>query len=88
MIVAMFEKDYVDKSLEELIKIRNKIIREFRRYERTNVFKQPKIQNSEGIYVYTTAGPDVEYYVANENLIMITKLILQKVKEKQRDLKM
>lgn len=83
MMIPMFEADYLDKSLEELIRIRNKIIRDLRRYERTNVFKRAKIQNPEGVYVYTTPGPDVEYSIDNDNLIMITKLIKGKLQEKQ-----
>lgn len=83
MMLPMFEKDYLDKSLEELIRIRNKIIRDLRRYERSNVFKRATIQNPEGVYVYTTPGPDIEYSLNNDNLMMITRLIKDKLQEKQ-----
>ncbi len=86
MIIKMLEADYRNKSLEQLIRVRNRIIRTLRRYERTHVFKQETIANPEGVYVYATPGPDVEYYVNNENLIMITGLIEQKLKEKQQNI--
>ncbi len=88
MLLKMLEADYRNKSLEQLIRVRNRIIRDLRRYERTHVFKQETIANPEGVYVYATPGPDVEYSINNENLIMITNLINKKLQEKQQNIEL
>jgi len=76
MIVPMLESEYQNKSLEELIKIRKKLMREITKFENEYIFGKKK--PSKDLDVIQDPGEDVVYITNNMNLVMITKLIKEK----------
>lgn len=78
MVIPMFEDDYKDKSLEELIKARRKLIREMHAYENRYILKTVKIPE-EVLETVIFPTPDTIYSVDNDNLVMLTRLIKKKL---------
>lgn len=76
MVVPMIESEYKNKSLEELIKIRKKLMKEITKYENDYIFEKKKPSNE--LDVIQDPGEDVVYITNNMNLVMITKLIKEK----------
>ena len=77
MVVPMHRDDYKDKSINELIKVRDEIIEKLKYYEKKYILEEIELTKEE-IEVFVCPSPDVIYSVDNLNLIMITKLIREK----------
>lgn len=77
MVCPMFREDYENKSFEELVKERQKLIKRMLEYENTYIFesKQDDSNKLENIDLIVNPSPDVIWSVDNENLIMLTQLI-------------
>lgn len=77
MVCPMFREDYENKSFEELVKERQKLIKRMLEYENTYIFesKQDDSNKLENIDLIVSPSPDVIWSVDNENLIMLTQLI-------------
>ena len=78
MVIPMFEDDYKDKSLKELIKARRKLIRKMHVYENRYILKTVKIPE-EVLETVIFPTPDTKYSVDNDNLVMLTRLINKKL---------
>lgn len=74
MLIKRFRENYEDKSLEDLIKERNNVIKQIKEYEEKFIFDDPKY----GEVMYSKPSPKTIYSVNNEDLIMLTQLIIEK----------
>lgn len=75
MVCPMFREDYKNKSFEELVNERQKLIKRMIKYENTYIFETKK-NNSNKLKkteVIVCPSPDVIWSVDNENLIMLTQ---------------
>lgn len=70
----IFKESHRHKSLEEIIKVRDSLIREIRRYER---------DGPEDTEIAMDPGPDVVYYCNLSYLSEICGLIQEKIHEEQ-----
>ena len=83
MVCPMCREDYENKSFEELVKERQKLIKRMQKYENTYIFENEKDSSNKlkDIEVVVCPSPDVIWSVDNENLIMLTQLIEEKRQE-------
>ena len=72
----IFKESLRHKSLEEIIKVRDRLIREIRRYER---------DGPEDTEIAMDPGPDVVYYCNLSYLSEICGLIQEKIHEEQEE---
>ena len=72
----IFKESLRHESLEEIIKVRDKLIREIRRYER---------EGPEDTEITMDPGPDVVYYCNLSYLSEICGLIQEKIHEEQEE---
>lgn len=72
----IFKESHRHKSLEEIIKVRDSLIREIRRYER---------EGPEDTEITMDPGPDVVYYCNLSYLSEICDLIQEKIQEEQEE---
>jgi len=75
MIAIKLRKDYEDKTLEEIIQERNKILEQIKEYENKFVFGDPKYDE----IIYSKPSPQTIYSVNNDDLIMLTQLINERL---------
>ena len=76
MMTIMLKKDFENRSLEEIVKERNKLILELNEYEDKYIFNE-NINDNE---IVEKPSPKTIYSVKNENLIMLTELIIKKLR--------
>ncbi|MBE6152724.1 MAG: hypothetical protein E7166_00660 [Firmicutes bacterium] len=76
MLVKKFKEDYIDKSMVELVKERNKILENIKNYEDKFIFNNPNYSE----VMYSKPSPKTMYEINNEDLIMLTELIMEKNK--------
>ena len=76
MITKRFREDFENKSIEEIITERNNIIKSLNEYEEKFVFNDSKDDPS----LFLKPSPSTIYEVNNEDLIMLTELINEKIK--------
>jgi len=77
MIVPRFKKDYKGKTIQELIIERQKIMKEMSNIEEELFLTTKKVENE----MMMEPSPEVFWSVMNDDLIMITTLIIEKIKE-------
>ena len=73
MLTKMFRENYQHKTLEELVDIRREIIKKLEDYENKFIYNKP----DEG-ELFAKPSPHTIYSVSNEDLILITELIIEK----------
>lgn len=73
MVLPMLKEDYQDKTLEELVVLRNKKLEKIKDYENRFIFSKP-----DPLEVFPKPSPHTVYSMDNEDLIMLTELILEK----------
>lgn len=78
MVIPMFKEDYKNKSIKELVKERQKLIKRMIKYENTYIFETKEGDKEE---IIVCPSPEVIWSVNNENLIMLTQLIEEKRQE-------
>lgn len=78
MIAKRLRADFENKSVEEIVTERNKIIKLLNEYEEKFVFNDSKDDPS----LFVKPSPSTVYKFNNEDLIMLTELITEKIKEK------
>lgn len=79
MIAIKLRKNYEDKTLEEIIQERNKVLKEIKEYEDKFVFGEPKYDE----IIYSKPSPQTIYSVNNDDLIMLTQLINEKISKRE-----
>ena len=80
MLVPRFKKDYEEKSLEDLIKEQQSIMKRIVSFENKYILKNYKgLQNNCDILV--NPSPTVEWRVLSKDLIMLTELIDEKTRD-------
>lgn len=78
MIMPMLKEDYQNKDLSELLKARQKVMKELIRIENEDLYLYPKKDNSEPPFeakMLMNPSPDVVWNVLNEDLQMLNELI-------------
>lgn len=75
MVIPMFREDYENKTLEELIKERNQLLKSINWYEENHIISKEKKE----IEIFINPSPEVVYSIDNDNLIMLTELIKEKL---------
>ena len=78
MVIPMFIGDYIEKSLEELIKIRQELLEEMKAYEDAYILKMSNNEISDDD-ILVCPSPETIYSVNNDNLMMLTRLIEDKL---------
>ena len=71
-----FAEEHADKTYEELIEVRNELIRDIKQFE-----KNPSNEGTD--FIMICPGPDVVYQMNYEYLSKICLLIVQKFQEQQ-----
>lgn len=79
MVIPMFREDYENKSLKELTEERNNLLKSISWYEKEFILGETKKITE----IYVNPSPELVYKIDNENLIMLTELINEKLEEKQ-----
>lgn len=74
MIAYIIKKEYENKSLKELIEDRNNLLNKLKKFEDEYIFNIPEIDE------YTKPSPETIYCVNNQNLMILTELINEKIK--------
>lgn len=74
MIIPMLKENYVDKTIEELIVLRNQKLEKLKDYENKFIFSKP-----DPLELFPKPSPHTIYNMDNEDLIMLTELILEKM---------
>ena len=80
MVIPMFREEYENKSLKELIEIRRELLKSINWYEENHIIKE----HTEKPEIIVCPSPEVVYSVENDDLIMLTMLIKEKLKEKSK----
>lgn len=75
MVIPMFREDYENKTLEELIEIRNELLKSINWYEKEHICSKEKKE----VEIFVNPSPKVVYSIDNDNLIMLTELIKEKL---------
>lgn len=89
MIMPMFKEDYQDKSLKELLKIRQRIMKEIIRIENEDFYINPKTSNNKPPFepkMLMDPSPEVVWNILNEDLKMLNEIIEGHDIEKEIDL--
>ena len=82
MIVPRFKKDYEDKTIEELVKEKQSIMKDIIDFENKYILKTKKICEDPKGMIIRHPSPTTVWRVQSEDLIMITKLIDEKTRDK------
>lgn len=75
MVIPMFREDYENKTLEELIEARNELLKSINWYEKEYINSKEKKE----VEIFVNPSPEVVYSIDNDNLIMLTELIKEKL---------
>ena len=75
MVIPMFREDYENKTLEELIEARNELLKSINWYEKEYINSKEKKE----FEIFVNPSPEVVYSIDNDNLIMLTELIKEKL---------
>lgn len=75
MVAYIIKEEYENKSLKELIEDRNNLLIKLKKFEDEYIFNTPEIDE------YTKPSPETIYYVNNQNLMILTELINEKIKK-------
>lgn len=78
MIAKRLRSNFENKNLEEIVTERNKIIKSLTEYEEKFIYNDSKDDPS----LFFKPSPSTIYKFENEDLIMLTELINEKIKEK------
>lgn len=78
MITVKFRKDYENKTLEEIIEERNKVLIDIKEYEDKFIFSKP-----DPLEMFPKPSPQTIYSVNNDDLIMLTELINERLTQKK-----
>ena len=77
MIVKRFRENFENKSLAEIVAERDKIIESLKDYEEKFIYNESKNDPS----LFFKPSPATIYKIENEDLIMLTELINEKVRD-------
>ena len=77
MVIPMFREDYENKSLKELVEIRRELLKSIYWYEKEHIITD----NAKETEIIVCPSPEVVYSVENDDLIMLTLLIKEKLEE-------
>lgn len=77
MVLPMFKEDYENKSLKELVEIRKELLKSIFWYEKEHIIKE----NVKEPEIIVCPSPEVVYSVENDDLIMLTLLIKEKLEK-------
>lgn len=75
MVIPMFREDYENKTLEELIEARNELLKSINWYEKEYI----NVKEKKEVEIFVNPSPEVVYSIDNDNLIMLTELIKEKI---------
>lgn len=79
MIVPRWKEEYQDKSIEELMKEQQKVMKEIMDFENQYVLKTKPIKDPDAINWHP--APDVVWRVLSMDLVMLTQLIDEKTRD-------
>lgn len=74
MVAYIIKEEYENKSLKELIEDRNNLLIKLKKFEDEYIFNTPEIDEC------TKPSPETIYCVNNQNLMILTELINEKIK--------
>lgn len=74
MVIPMLKENYIDKTIEELVVLRNQKLEKLKDYENKFIFSKP-----DPLEMFPKPSPHTIYNMDNEDLIMLTELILEKM---------
>ena len=74
MVIPMLKENYIDKTIEELVVLRNQKLDKLKDYENKFIFSKP-----DPLEMFPKPSPHTIYNMDNEDLIMLTELILEKM---------
>lgn len=86
MIMPMFKEDYQDKSLKELLKDRQRVMKEIIRIENEDFYINPKPSNNKPPFepkMMIDPAPEVVWAVLNKDLKMLNEIIEEHNVEKE-----
>ena len=75
MIAYIIKEEYENKSLKELIEDRNNLLIRLKKFEDEYIFNTPEIDE------YTKLSSETIYCVNNQNLMILTEIINEKIKK-------
>jgi len=74
MLIPMLKENYADKTIEDLVVLRNQKLEKLKDYENKFIFSKP-----DPLEIFPKPSPHTIYNMDNEDLIMLTELILEKM---------
>lgn len=74
MLMPILKENYVDKTIKELVVLRNQKLENLKDYENKFIFSKP-----DPLEMLPKPSPHTIYNMDNEDLIMLTELILEKM---------
>ena len=74
MLIPMLKENYVDKTIEELVVLRNQKLEKLKDYENKFIFSNP-----DPLEMFPKPSPHTIYNMDNEDLIMLTELKIKKI---------
>lgn len=74
MVAYIIKEEYENKSLKELIEDRNNLLIKLKKFEDEYIFNTPEIDEC------TKPSSETIYCVNNQNLMILTELINEKIK--------
>ena len=81
MIAPRFKKDYENKSIEELVKEQQKIMKNIIDFENKYILKTEKRYENPEAVIIRDPSPTVRWRVDSIDLVMITNLIDEKTRD-------